>query len=72
MDTRLNGFLPAALGLCDGDAKTIKNTGDLDITDFDSAIHSLTVVIYGFGVDNIIEVAHPICDACHMSCVYAT
>ena len=67
MDTRLTELLPAALGLKNGDAKIIKNAGDLVISAFDSAMRSLIVAIYELGVEEIMVVAHSHCGACHMS-----
>ena len=67
MDTRLTELLPAALGLKNGDAKIIKNTGGLVISTFDSAMRSLIVAIYELGVKEIMVVAHSHSGACHMS-----
>ncbi len=67
MDTRLTELLPAALGLKNGDAKIIKNAGGLVISAFDSAMRSLIVAVYEFGVEEIMVVAHSNCGACHMS-----
>ena len=67
MDTRLTELLPAALGLRNGDAKIIKNAGGLVISPFDSAMRSLVVAVYELGVEEIMEVAHSHCGACHMS-----
>ena len=67
MDTRLTELLPAALGLKNGDAKIIKNAGGLVISPFDSAMRSLVVAVYELGVEEIMEVAHSNCGACHMS-----
>ena len=67
MDTRLTELLPAALGLKNGDAKIIKNAGGLVISPFDSAMRSLVVAVYEWGVVEIMVVAHSGCGACHMS-----
>ena len=67
MDTRLTELLPKALGLCNGDAKIIKNAGGLILSETDSAIRSLLVGIYELGVKEVMVVHHSTCGACHMS-----
>ncbi|RKO65666.1 beta-class carbonic anhydrase [Desulfofundulus salinus] len=58
MDTRLVDMLEPALGLSRGDAKIIKNAGNL--LD-EGALRSLVVAIYLLGVEEIIVVGHKDC-----------
>ncbi|MDI9614646.1 carbonic anhydrase [Methanothermobacter sp.] len=58
MDSRLTGFLEDALGIGRGDAKIIRNAGN--IVD-DGAVRSAAVAIYALGVREIIIVGHTDC-----------
>lgn len=58
MDTRLLDLVEPALGLSRGDAKIIKNAGNL--LD-EGAVRSLVVAIYFLGVKNIIVIGHKNC-----------
>lgn len=67
MDTRLTELLPAALGLKNGDAKIIKNAGEVISHPFGSVIRSLLVAIYELGVTTIMVIGHSNCGAQHMN-----
>ncbi|MCS3901332.1 carbonic anhydrase [Methanococcus voltae] len=58
MDTRLVNFLPEKMGLERGDAKVIKNAGNI-ITD--DVLRSLVVAIYCLDVEKIAIVGHTDC-----------
>lgn len=59
MDTRLTGFLEPAMGIGRGDAKIIKNAGNI-IVDRD-VIRSLAAAVYALGVEEIMVVGHYDC-----------
>ena len=58
MDTRLVNFLSEKLGLKRGDAKVIKNAGNIITED---TLRSLVVAIYLLGVNKIMVVGHTDC-----------
>ncbi|ABR54515.1 carbonic anhydrase [Methanococcus vannielii SB] len=58
MDTRLVNFLSKKLGIEQGDAKVIKNAGNIITED---VIRSLVVAIYLLGVENIMVIGHTDC-----------
>ena len=66
MDTRLLKFLPAALGLKNGDVKMIKNAGGTVTHPFGSVMRSLLVAIYELGVEEVMIIGHTDCGAQHM------
>ena len=61
MDTRMTELLPAALGLKNGDVKSITNAGAVIKEDFGSIAYSLIVAIYELGVDTIFVIGHDDC-----------
>ena len=63
----VDGMLPAALGIRNGDVKIIKNAGGVISHPFGSVIRSLMVAIYELGVKEVMVVAHSDCGACHMN-----
>jgi carbonic anhydrase len=58
MDTRLVNFLSEKLGIDRGDAKVIKNAGNMIM---DDTLRSLVVAIYLLDVDKIMVVGHTDC-----------
>ncbi|UXM84166.1 beta-class carbonic anhydrase [Methanococcus aeolicus] len=58
MDTRLVNFLSEKLGIGRGDAKVIKNAGNIVM---DDTLRSLVVAIYLLDVDKIMVVGHTDC-----------
>lgn len=64
MDSRLTELLPAALGIKNGDAKTIKNAGGMITSPVGSTIRSLVVSIYAFDIKQVMVIGH---DDCGMS-----
>ncbi|MGL4589662.1 MAG: beta-class carbonic anhydrase [Mycoplasmatales bacterium] len=66
MDTRLVSLLPNALGIKDGDVKMVKNAGGVVVHPFGSAMRSILVAIYEFGVEAVIIIGH---DNCGMATV---
>ncbi|AIJ05096.1 carbonic anhydrase [Methanocaldococcus bathoardescens] len=58
MDARLVNFLSEKLGIKRGDAKVIKNAGNI-VTD--DVIRSLVVAIYCLGIEKILVVGHTDC-----------
>lgn len=64
MDSRLTELLPAALGIKNGDAKTIKNAGGMVTSPVGSTIRSLVVSIYAFDIKQVMIIGH---DDCGMS-----
>ncbi|XRP97209.1 beta-class carbonic anhydrase [Methanocaldococcus sp. 16A] len=58
MDARLVNFLSEKLGIKRGDAKVIKNAGNI-VTD--DVIRSLVVAIYCLGVEKVLVVGHTDC-----------
>lgn len=61
MDTRLVEFLPAALGVRNGDVKIIKNAGGVITNPFDSTMRSLLIAVYELGVEEIMVIGHTEC-----------
>ena len=61
MDTRLVELLPAALGICNGDVKIIKNVGGTITNPFDSTMRSLLVAVYELGVNEVMIIGHTGC-----------
>jgi len=61
MDTRLVEFLEPALGIKRGDAKIIKNAGNLIRENCDDAIRSLAAAIYLLDVKEILVIGHLDC-----------
>lgn len=55
MDTRLVNFLSEKLGIAQGDAKVIKNAGNIITED---VIRSLVVAVYLLGVEDIMIIGH--------------
>lgn len=58
MDTRLVNFLSEKLGIAQGDAKVIKNAGNMITED---VIRSLVVAVYLLGVEDIMVIGHTDC-----------
>lgn len=58
MDTRLVNFLSEKLGIAQGDAKVIKNAGNIITED---VIRSLVVAVYLLGVEDIMIIGHTDC-----------
>jgi len=58
MDTRLVNFLSEKLGIAQGDAKVIKNAGNIITED---VIRSLVVAVYLLDVEDIMIVGHTDC-----------
>ena len=56
MDSRLTELLPAALGIKNGDAKTIKNAGGMITSPVGSTIRSLVVSIYAFDIKQVMVI----------------
>ncbi|MBA2839918.1 carbonic anhydrase [Methanococcus maripaludis] len=58
MDTRLVNFLSEKLGIAQGDAKVIKNAGNIITED---VIRSLVVAVYLLGVEDVMIIGHTDC-----------
>lgn len=67
MDTRLTTLLPAALGLRNGEVKTIKNAGAVLDSPCGNVVRSLLVAIYELGVTEVMVIAHTDCGARQMN-----
>ena len=62
MDTRLVDFLEPAMGLSRGDAKVIKNAGNIIVDPMSGAvIRSLVAGIFMLGVEEIFVIGHRDC-----------
>jgi carbonic anhydrase len=67
MDTRLVDFLEPAMGLERGDAKVIKNAGNVIIDPMSGGvIRSLVAGVFMLGVEEIIVVGHRDCGMAHI------
>ncbi|HIZ53558.1 beta-class carbonic anhydrase [Enterococcus eurekensis] len=66
MDSRLTELLPAALGIKNGDAKTIKNAGGMITSPVGSTIRSLVVSIYAFDIKQVMVIGHDDCGMSHV------
>lgn len=66
MDSRLTELLPAALGIKNGDAKTIKNAGGMITSPVGSTIRSLVVSIYAFDIQQVMVIGHDDCGMSHV------
>lgn len=61
MDTRLQELSTQALGLKNGDVKTVKNAGATITNPYGSTMRSLLVGIYALGAEEIIIMGHKDC-----------
>lgn len=61
MDTRLVEFLEQATGIRRGEAKIIKNAGNIIAGDFGETIRSLLISIFELGVQEVIVIGHHDC-----------
>ncbi|WP_176719874.1 beta-class carbonic anhydrase [Desulfuribacillus alkaliarsenatis] len=61
MDTRLIGYLESAIGISCGQAKVIKNAGNIVSDQFGETIKSIIISIYELAVKEIIIIGHTDC-----------
>ena len=59
MDCRLTGFLEPALGIERGDAKIIKNAGNIIVGE--DAIRSIAAAIFSLGAEEVLIIGHTEC-----------
>ncbi|GBF34703.1 carbonic anhydrase [Desulfocucumis palustris] len=67
MDTRLTELLPKAMNLKNGDAKIIKNAGELVSHPMGSIMRSILVAIYELGAEEVYVVGHSDCGMAHIN-----
>lgn len=63
MDARLTRLLPEALGIRDGDAAMIRNSGASIRDPYGDTMHSVLIAVYELGVTEIAVVGHTDCGA---------
>jgi carbonic anhydrase len=61
MDVRLSELLPEAMGLKNGDAKTLRNAGALITEPFGSIMRSILVAIYSLKAEEVMVIGHHDC-----------
>lgn len=63
MDARLTRLLPRALGIRDGDAAMIRNSGASIRDPYGDTMHSVLIAVYELGVTEIAVIGHTDCGA---------
>ena len=63
MDARLTCLLPEALGIRDGDAAMIRNSGASIRDPYGDTMHSVLIAVYELGVTEIAVIGHTDCGA---------
>ena len=63
MDARLTHLLPLALGIGDGDAAMIRNSGGSVSDPYGDTMHSILIAVYELGVTDIAVIGHTDCGA---------